>query len=90
MQIVRNIMCRNRFQLLLRTVHFSDNTTISEDTEINTSSGFVKKVVSKSGEFLCIDETLVPFRGRLIFKQYIANKRHRFGNKLFKFCLEGG
>ncbi|CAH1989935.1 unnamed protein product [Acanthoscelides obtectus] len=33
---------------------------------------------------------LVPFQGRLKFKQYIANKRHKFGIKLFKLCLEGG
>jgi hypothetical protein len=42
------------------------------------------------GEYLCIDETLVPFKGRLKFKQYISNKRHKFGIKLFKLCLKGG
>jgi hypothetical protein len=28
-------------------------------------------------EDVCIDESLVPFRGRLAFKQYIKNKRHK-------------
>ena len=33
-----------------------------------------------------IDESLVLFRGRLAFKQYIPSKRHRFGIKLFVLC----
>ena len=32
------------------------------------------------------DESLVLFKGRLVFKQYIPSKRHRFGIKLFVFC----
>nr|CAH7741472.1 unnamed protein product [Callosobruchus chinensis] len=43
-----------------------------------------------SKEKLCIDETIVPFRGRLSFLQYILGKRHKYGVKLFKLCIEGG
>lgn len=49
---------------------------------------FQSKIIP--GEYICIDETLVPFKGRLKFKQYISNKRHKFGIKLFKLCLQGG
>ncbi|XP_046986173.1 piggyBac transposable element-derived protein 4-like [Schistocerca americana] len=38
---------------------------------------------------VCIDETLVPFRGRLNFIQYVKNKLHKFGIKFFKLCLKG-
>ena len=38
------------------------------------------------GEDIVIDETLIPWRGRLIFRQYIPNKAHRYGIKLFKLC----
>jgi len=38
-------------------------------------------------EHLCIDESLVKFMGRLSFKQYIKNKRDRFGIKEFKLCI---
>jgi hypothetical protein len=43
-------------------------------------------------EDVCIDESLVPFRGRLAFEQYtsIKNKRHKFGIKLFKLCCKDG
>ncbi|KAJ8939467.1 hypothetical protein NQ318_022521 [Aromia moschata] len=33
-----------------------------------------------------IDESLILFKGRLHFKQYIKSKRHRFGIKLFVLC----
>ncbi|CAH1998448.1 unnamed protein product [Acanthoscelides obtectus] len=29
---------------------------------------------------------MVPFRGRLSFRQYIPNKTHRYGVKLYKLC----
>ena len=32
----------------------------------------------------------MPFRGRLSFRQYIKNKRHKFGIKLYKICVEKG
>ncbi|CAH1963247.1 unnamed protein product [Acanthoscelides obtectus] len=38
----------------------------------------------------CIDESLIPFRGRLIFKQYIPNKAHTYGVKIFKLCAGPG
>jgi len=37
-------------------------------------------------ESVCIDESMVPYLGRLSFRQYISNKRHRYGVKIFKLC----
>ena len=37
-------------------------------------------------ENLAIDEVIVSFKGRVIFKQYIPKKRKRFGIKIFKLC----
>lgn len=36
---------------------------------------------------MCIEEFIVPFTGRLFFKQYLKNKRHKYGIKLFKLCI---
>lgn len=33
-----------------------------------------------------IDESMIPYLGRLSFRQYISNKRHRYGIKIFKLC----
>ena len=35
---------------------------------------------------LCIDESLLLYKGRLSFKQYIPSKRNRFGIKSFILC----
>lgn len=93
---MRNVMSRNRFQMLLKHIHFSDN--IVPDTndrlcKITPLLELVKQVYKSTlvpDEAVCIDETLVPFRGRVKFRQYIPNKRHKFGMKLFKICVQGG
>lgn len=35
------------------------------------------------GKNLSLDESMVLWRGRLLFRQYIKNKRHKFGIKLY-------
>ncbi|KAJ8353464.1 hypothetical protein SKAU_G00210310 [Synaphobranchus kaupii] len=35
---------------------------------------------------LCVDESLMLWKGRLGFWQYIPSKRHRFGIKFFVLC----
>jgi hypothetical protein len=39
---------------------------------------------------LSIDEVIVKFKGRVLFKQYIPKKRKRFGIKMFKLCDSTG
>ena len=92
---IKDIMSRNRFQLLLKSWHFHNNEILTEDrlqkiTPLTNLliKNFQNVVIPK--EHVCIDETLVPFRGRLSFRQYISNKRHKFGIKLYKLCLEKG
>jgi hypothetical protein len=41
-------------------------------------------------ENLAFDEVIIPFKGRVIFKQYIPKKRKRFGIKIFKLCEATG
>lgn len=93
---VKKIMSRNRFQLLLSMWHFSDNEDFSDTSKLRKLSPLLNHLKSKyqsvivPEQNICIDETLVPFRGRLAFRQYIKNKRHKFGIKLFKLCTKGG
>jgi len=35
------------------------------------------------GEYLCIDESLLTYHGRLSFRQYVPLKRARYGIKYF-------
>ena len=90
---VPKIMCRNRFQLLLRFVHFEDNQgpAAAEDRLFKIrmlleilETKFTK--CRKPGETIAIDETMVPWRGRLIFRQYNPGKAHKYGVKIYKLC----
>jgi hypothetical protein len=97
---LKKIMNRNRFAQLLPMLHFNDNEVAdNQDQEIDKLHKIrplMQKLLTRfqdvvnPGRNVCIDETMVPFRGRLKFKQYIKNKRHKFGIKLYKLCLESG
>ena len=71
------IMTRNRFEMLLRVWHFSDNEACPTgdrlfkiQSVVDLLNKIFKKTVSH-GDKVCIDETMIPFRGRLKFRQYI-------------------
>ncbi|XP_044764485.1 piggyBac transposable element-derived protein 4-like [Coccinella septempunctata] len=93
---VSNIMSRNRFELLLHFWHFTDNEMCPPGNRVHKFQPFLDTLVKKyqqvftPGSTFCIDESLVPFRGRLIFKQYIPLKTHKYGIKIFKLCSGGG
>lgn len=44
----------------------------------------------KPGKSIVIDESMVPWRGRRSFRQYIPGKWRKYGVKLYKLCLPGG
>jgi len=90
-----SVMSRNRFQLLLSMLHFNDNTQqLSRDDPLQDKLFKLRPVVDHLFEYfqvtysmskdVCIDESLLLWKGRLPFKQYIPIKRSRFGVKLFK------
>ena len=41
-------------------------------------------------ERLAVEEVIIKFKGRVIFRQYIPKKRKRFGIKIYKHCDESG
>lgn len=41
-------------------------------------------------KMLLLDEFMMLWLERLIFKQYIKNKRDKYGMKFFKLCIDGG
>lgn len=85
-------MSRDRYEIILRMLHFSNpDTQIPGDRlyKIKILIDHTRKLFKKTlipYENLCIDESIIVFKGRLIFKQYIPSKRHRFGIKMFVLC----
>ena len=37
-------------------------------------------------EHLAVDEVIVSYKGRVVFRQYIPKKHKRFGIKIYKLC----
>lgn len=93
---ISEVMSRNRFELLLAMFHLYNN---EEQTPMSDRIFKLEKflitlqrkyqITYIPEEEPCIDESNVPFRGRLLFKQYKPNKRHKYGIKLFKLCVSG-
>nr|CAI5841314.1 unnamed protein product [Callosobruchus analis] len=91
-QLIPKVMSRNGFQLLLRFVHFADNETAYTNDRLYKIREIFNKMEQKfsqnfiPSEMIVVDETMIPFKGRLLFRQYISTKRHKYGLKIFKLC----
>ena len=89
--IFGELFTRNRYLSVLRFLHFADNST-EEEGKLRKIQPIVENLRGKfetavvPWENLCIDESLMLWKGRLSFKQYIPSTRHRFGVKLFMLC----
>ncbi|XP_065892156.1 piggyBac transposable element-derived protein 4-like [Dysidea avara] len=90
------IFTRKRFLQIKRCLHFSSDTGGASADRQTDRLRKIRPVVSfltkRFSEVfmplrnLCIDESLLLWKGRLLFKQYIPKKRNRFGIKLFVLC----
>jgi hypothetical protein len=82
-------MSRDRYLLLLRLLHFNDNETQIPGDRLYKLKPIIDHLRNVFSEVFtpfkntCIDESLMLFKGRLLFLQYIPSKRHRFGIKVF-------
>ncbi|KAJ8942607.1 hypothetical protein NQ314_010028 [Rhamnusium bicolor] len=90
-----SIMSRNRFQLILRFLHFADNSGDSNDRlyKIRPDLNHFNKTMREKyvpDRNLSIDESMVLWRGRLVFRQYAKNKKHKYGVKFYELCESDG
>ena len=92
-------MGRARYCHILRFLHFSDNNSNGVDRTDDRlwklrdlfeilRTNFLK--FYNPSKHLSIDEVIVKFKGRALFKQYIPKKRKCFGIKMFKLCDSTG
>jgi len=90
--IFGKIMSRDRYLLILKMIHFCNNENqvsgnrlfkldmVLDEVKANFKAAMVPF------QNLVIDKSLVLWKGRLSFKQFIKSKRHRFGIKFFVLC----
>nr|XP_020139149.1 piggyBac transposable element-derived protein 4-like isoform X1 [Microcebus murinus]XP_020139150.1 piggyBac transposable element-derived protein 4-like isoform X1 [Microcebus murinus]XP_020139151.1 piggyBac transposable element-derived protein 4-like isoform X1 [Microcebus murinus]XP_020139152.1 piggyBac transposable element-derived protein 4-like isoform X1 [Microcebus murinus] len=92
---LERFISHNRFEMLLRMWHFSNNEECPPGDHLFKIQPLLDHLLERfqvavvPGKEICIDETTMPFHGRLSFMQYI-NKCHKFGIKLLKLCLKDG
>ncbi|GFV70479.1 piggyBac transposable element-derived protein 4 [Trichonephila clavipes] len=90
------VMSYRRFNLIYRFLHFSDNETFVTETHECPKLSKIwpvlkyltirfKEVVTPDRD-VTIDESLMLFKGRLGWKQYMPLKRSRFGIKSYMLC----
>lgn len=95
--IFREQMSRNRFLLILRCLHFSSQ---SEGEKSQDALQKIRPAIKYFNEKmtsiyypykeLSLDESMMLWRGRLAFRQYIKNKRHKYGIKLYMLTEPDG
>ncbi|VEN43200.1 unnamed protein product [Callosobruchus maculatus] len=89
-------MSRDRFLLILKFLHFTNNETANVTNKLYKIEPLLSKLIENfakplsPGRDLVVDESMVPYRGRLHFRQYIPNKSHKYGVKLYKLCTPNG
>lgn len=95
-----NYMGRDRFLLLLRCFHFAPNIDNHDQEQhldrlykvrplIDYFNNKMNSIYYPKKE-LSLDESMVLWRGRLVFRQFIHNKRHKYGIKLYMLTEPGG
>ena len=89
------VMSRNKFQLMLRFWHFVDNenapsTRLSKIMLLVDQLNNTMATIYTPDRKVSIDESMMLWRGRLIFRQYIKNKKHKYGVKFYELCESDG
>ena len=90
-----SVMSQERFQSIMRFFHFGNEPQKPDDRLakvrflINQLNNTMPEIYAPHKE-LSLDESMMLWRGRLVFRQYIKNKRHKYGVKFIELCTDDG
>ena len=91
--MVSKVLSYNRLVLIERYIHFVDNNSLGESCKKTAKIAPLHDYLSEKFSVMytterdiSIDESLLLWKGCLSWKQYIPNKRSRFGLKSFVLC----
>lgn len=94
-------MNRDRYMLILKFLHFSNNAQAPNAQDPNRDRLYkIRPIIDYLNnkfqtvytpyENIALDETLLLWKGRLSFRQYMPLKRSRFGVKIYNLCEASG
>uniref|UniRef100_A0A803K7T6 PiggyBac transposable element-derived protein domain-containing protein n=1 Tax=Xenopus tropicalis TaxID=8364 RepID=A0A803K7T6_XENTR len=85
------VMPRNRYQILLRFLHFNDNAAAVAPNEpgydrLYKLRPLINSLCQRFIEVYTPSQNIGVIKGRLRFRQFIPSKRSRYGMKFYKLC----
>ena len=93
-------MRSDRFKQILRFWHFNDNDNYDPKDPDRDRLYKLRRLIDclhencrqafEPGKNVCVDESLLLFKGRLHFRQYIRTKRARYGVKFYQLFTSDG
>ena len=93
---ITDVMSRNKFETLLRNLHFVNNLGVTDETKKSTKLWKLKPRLSSlrenflkvpPQEFQSVDEIMVPLKCKSSLQQYMPAKLLKWGFKLW--CCSG-
>jgi hypothetical protein len=95
--IFGQVIPRNRFQLMLEFFHLNESANEPDRNDPNRDRLYKLRpildllfdtfqAIYMPSENIAIDESLLLWKGRLVFRQYIPLKPARFGIKIYLLC----
>ncbi|KFB46173.1 piggyBac transposable element-derived protein 4-like protein [Anopheles sinensis] len=84
------VMSRNRFEILLTMLHFSNNETADTSNSLYKINPLVNGLNENfqkyyhPPEVLYIGQSIIPTRGRVVYRQNMKQEQERYGTKIIK------
>lgn len=83
-----HVMTRKRWEDIKSNLHLVDNTKLDINDKISKVRPLVEHLRNKFQDIpmtkeLCIDESIVPFKGRSSIKVYVPKKPHKWGYRFY-------
>ena len=94
-ELFKSVMSRNRFQWIMRFLNFGEEPAFQDDRLrkirflLNHRNNTTAEVYMPDKD-LSLDKSMMLWRGRLVFHQYIRNKRYKYSVKFFELCTNDG
>ena len=93
--LFRNVMSRERFERIMRFLHFGDQPKFEDDrlAKIRMILDHFNKVMSEiitPDKKLSLDESMMLWPAQLMFRQYIKIKHHKYCIKFYELCTYDG
>ena len=94
-ELFKSVMTRDRFTSIMQFLNFGEEPVNEDDRlgKIRFHINHLNTIVLESftpHKDSSLDESMMLWRGRLVFHQYIKNKRLKYGIKFFELCTNDG